>query len=113
MDLGEKRNHHRREANLFAVFQRLLNKESLSPQVGFTRDISMGGAYFYTRGEVEKGENISLTIHLTSDWAEGGSPPRLRADAEILRVERGRSISPTTGARGVAVKFMQELAVSF
>ena len=111
--LAERRNYHRSEANLFTVFRRLCAKGAFLPQVGFTKDVSAGGAYFFTRSEVAKGDSISVAIHVTSDWAAGGNPPRLEADGRVLRVERGRGTSASNDTKGVAVKFKQELAVSF
>jgi hypothetical protein len=111
--LAEKRYHQRREVNLFTALRRFLGKDTLPPQIGITRDISAGGAYVYTRGEVKTGEYISLIFHLASDWAEGGAPPKLEAEGQVLRVEKNGGVSSVNGGRGVAVKFMEELAVSF
>ena len=111
--LADKRDHQRRELNLLTALRRFLGKDTLPPQIGVTRDISAGGVYLYTRGEIKKGEYVSLIFHLASDWAEGGAPPRLEAEGQVLRVEKNGGVSAVNGGRGVAVKFTEELAVSF
>ena len=109
----ERRKYPRREAHLFTVFRRLLKKEVGAPQIGYTRDISTEGVYFYTQDKVEKGDQIDLTIHLTTDWAEGGNPPKLEGKGNVLRVERTRKPSPLPVSTGVAVRVKERLAISF
>lgn len=115
MTPSERRKDARMEAHLFTVFRRLpkKKKEAGVPEVGYTRDISVGGVYFYTQSDVKKGERVSLAVHVTSDWAEGGSPPKLEGEGKVLRVERARTGLPPNDLRGVAVQFAQEVAVSF
>ena len=112
--LFERRRYPRTGANIFTVFRRLSKmKEPPTPQIGYTHDFSAGGAYFYTRGELEEGDEVSLTIHLTVDCAEGADPLTLEADGKVLRVEQARRILPLGDFSGVAVQFFRELAVSF
>jgi len=109
----ERRKSPRREAHLFTVFRRFLTKEVGPPQIGYTRNISTEGVYFYTQDKVEKGDEIDLTIHLTSDWAEGGNPPKLEGKGNVLRVERTRKPLPLPVSTGVAVHLTEGLAISF
>lgn len=110
---SEKRKYSRKEAHLFTVFIRSGSGEELPlPQIGYTRDISAGGAYFFTQSEVDEGDHVSVTVHLTADWAEGGNPPRLEGEGTILRVEKARKAFPSIDVTGAAVQFARELAVA-
>ncbi len=99
--------------HLFTVFRRVQEKEVGFPQVGYTRDISTEGVYFYTQDKLDKGDQIDLMIHLTCDWAEGGSPPKLEGRGNVLRVERTRKHLPLPVSTGIAVHLKQGLAISF
>ncbi len=110
--LCERRKCPRREAHLFVVFRQFLKKKAGGPQVGFTRDVSARGIYFYTQGEIAKGDEISLTVHLTSDWVEGGNAPKLKGKGSVLRVERTARKLHLPVSTGVAVHLKRKLAVS-
>ena len=112
MVLSEKRSCSRREASLFTVFRRLAKDDDPVRQIGYTRDISPRGAYFYTRGKAEKGDSISMTIHLTPQWNGTEVPPPLETQGEILRIEKKLTFFPPGRAKGVAVRFTQELDIS-
>ena len=112
MVFSEKRSCLRREASLFAVFRRLEKNGDVVPQIGYTRDISSRGAYFYARGQAEKGDTISVKIHLIPQRNGTEIPPPLEAEGEILRVEKKLTFFPPGRAKGVAVKFTQELDIS-
>jgi len=99
--------------NFFTVFRRLLiQKEEYSPEIGYTRDISSKNIYFFTRSKIEQGEDIFVSIHTASDWAEGGNPPRLEGTGKIVRVERALDEFPLSEFKGVAVAFDEDLTVS-
>jgi hypothetical protein len=112
MAFSEKRSCPRREASLFAVFRRLAKNGEAVPQIGYTRDISSGGAYFYTRSQAKNGDSISMKIHLIPQWNGTEIPPPLEAEGEILRVEKKLTLFPPGRAKGVAVRFTQELDIS-
>ena len=112
MVFSEKRSCLRREASLFAVFRRLVKNDEAVPQIGYTRDISSRGAYFYTRGQAEKGDSISITIHLIRQWNGTEILSPLEAEGEILRIEENLKNPPPGRTSGVAVRFTQELDIS-
>lgn len=105
----ERRASSRLQLRLFMVFRPIPEKKE-PPAVGFTRDVSAGGLYFYTLKELKEGEEVSLTIHLVSDWAEGGTPPTLDGKGKVLRVER--PFRKPGDFQGVAVRFSEKLAVA-
>jgi len=109
----DRRSHPRTEAHLLTVF-RLSDKEGRRslPLIGYTRDISARGAYFYTQSDVKEGERISVTIHFTADWTEAGNPPKLEGEGSIERVERAHKAFPPIDINGTAVRFSADLAVS-
>jgi hypothetical protein len=98
----------------FTVFNRF-GKEPAEPvpQVGYTRDISAGGVYFFTRSDVEQGMDLSLTIHLSRDWEQESYPPKLEGDGKIIRIENDRQDLPVGYINGVAVQFAGKVEVSF
>lgn len=109
----ERRKSMRARANLFLAFKRLSRegKESL-PEMGYTRDISRSGMYFYTSGKPKKGEKAVFVVYTGREWTEPGVPPRLEGKGKVLRVERPRKELPPAQFYGVAVQFEEELALS-
>jgi hypothetical protein len=109
----DRRGHSRIETSLFTVFKRKTKKNDNSrPQIGYTRDITPRGVYFYTQTKPERGDNVFLSIHLSADWAGGGTPPKLEGEGKVLRVENAARILPLDDFNGVAVRLNQELALS-
>jgi hypothetical protein len=53
---------------------------------GATRDLSVGGVYFYTPSRLQKAHELRLVLPLPPELVEG-SPAWLICDAEVLRVE--------------------------
>ena len=102
------------EANLFAVFRRFLeqSREHL-PEIGYTRDISGNSIFFFTRGKIERGDDILISIHGAFDWAEAKNPPMLEGKGKIVRIERILQTFPPGEVNGVAVALEEELAVCF
>lgn len=109
----DRRTHARTEAHLLTVFRQSTagGKQSL-PQIGYTRDISSHGAYFYTQSDVKEGDSISVTFHFTADWTEAGNPPRLEGEGTIARVEKANRAFTPVDISGAAVRFWRELAVA-
>jgi hypothetical protein len=109
----ERRSHPRIEAHLLIVFRSLsANGNKTLPLIGYTRDISTCGAYFYTQSEVKEGDTISVTIHFTADWTDAGNPPRLEGKGTVARVEKANRTFPPIDINGAAVKLWSDLAVS-
>jgi hypothetical protein len=109
----DRRSHPRTEAHLLAVFRRSnANGNKALPLIGYTRDISSCGAYFYTQSDVKEGDSISVTIHFTADWTEAGSPPKLVGEGTVARVENTRRAFPPIDINGTAVRFWRDLTVS-
>ncbi len=113
MSSTDRRGQARTEAHLLTVFRRSGSdgKKSL-PLIGYTRDISTRGAYFYTQSEVKEGDSVSVTFHFTADWTEAGNPPKLEGEGTVARVETTTKAFPPVDIRGAAIRFWRELAVS-
>ena len=87
MSSTDRRRQGRTQAHLLTVFRKSNSDEKKSlPLIGYTRDISERGAYFYTQSDVKEGDSISVTFHFTADWTEAGNPPRLEGEGTIARV---------------------------
>lgn len=76
--------------------------------IGYARDLSSRGLFFYTRGKLAAGNRLSLTIFPSIDWIVEQSPPRLEVEGKVLRSERTRRPSPDGEMRGVAVEFSKK-----
>lgn len=108
-----RRGYSRIETSLFTVFKHKAKRNDDSPpQIGYTRDITPTGIYFYTQTKTERGDNVFLSIHLSADWAGVGMPPKLEGEGKVLRVENAARILPLDDFSGVAVQLNQELALS-
>lgn len=109
----ERRTHPRVKADFFLVFQRLPRSRESSPEVGFARDVSSEGVYFYTLGHIEKNDRVSLTVHVNSMWMESGGPPTIAGEGQVIRVEKTTQTFSPRAVSGVAVRMREELAVTF
>jgi hypothetical protein len=110
----EKRRNARMRIHLFTVVRKILGSKHLSrPHIGFTRDISINGIYFYTRMKIKRGDSLCLTVHVVSGASSGGPPPKLEGDGLIVRIDRIHKEFPIAKMNGVAVRFTSELAVTF
>ena len=114
MTAPDARGFPRKSACFFMVFSRYGKEgEPTLPHIGYTRDISAGGAFFFTRGEAMQGDDLSLKIHLPADWGAGDYPPSLEGNGKVLRVETNRKLLPLGYINGVAVRFTEELDIAF
>jgi len=110
----DARGYPRKSACFFMVFNRHgKGGEPALPHIGYTRDISAGGAFFFTRGEAEQGDDLSLKFHLPADWGAGDYPPSLEGNGKVQRVETNRKLLPLGYINGVAVRFTEELDIAF
>ncbi|RJP75090.1 MAG: hypothetical protein C4532_01075 [Candidatus Abyssobacteria bacterium SURF_17] len=111
----ERRRHQRKKVRCFVVFKHLndAKKDADISGIGYTRDVSGCGMYFWTVSQPSAGDRISMTVHLTSDWSGGGGiPPTLDAAGKILRVEQSRGGIPALDFNGVAIQFDDDIAVN-
>jgi hypothetical protein len=114
MALPERRQNARVKLHFFVVIQKKLKSKRLSqPHIGFTRDISINGLYFYTRMRIVNGENLSLCIYFVSDGSSGVVSPKLEGIAYTLRIEQIYRNLPLPYLNGVAAQFLQGLVVTF
>jgi len=110
----ERRKNYRMKAIYFIVSRSLGKKVSESiPQIGYSRDISAWGTYFYTRSKIVLGDRLTLTIHLSPEWEEESYPPKLEGEGKVIRVENEFESLPAGYTHGVAVEFAKKVEVSF
>jgi hypothetical protein len=99
------------QARLFLVYRPVSRAEHAAPvQVGFTRDISTKGVYFFTPTKPAVGEDIALTIYASAS-PEQELPPRLQTAGEIMRVEEIEERDFHSTLNGVAVKYQEKVMV--
>jgi hypothetical protein len=110
---SDRRNSLRSQTRLLTVFRLEEGGQATAPEIGYTRDISNKGIYFYASRKFDKGDRISLTVHFGGDSAGSENPPKLVGEGIVLRTERNRNTLYQTNISGTAVHFFSELAVSF
>lgn len=108
-----RRNHPRSQIRLLTVYKLLgKNGKASSPEIGYTRDISAGGMYFYTSRRADEGNRISLTIHFGGDFEGGSNPPKLDGEGTVARVEKNCNAFSQADVNGMAVHFASDLTIS-
>lgn len=101
----------RRCVRLFMIFHLLSPGEKNIPvQVGYTRDISTRGVYFFTTRGPAVGEDIALTVYVPAS-PEQKLPPRLEAKGKVVRVEEAEEQEFHSKLSGVAVKYLEKVTV--
>ncbi len=108
----DKRKHPRMKRNFFAVFRRLFRRgEPSLPQVGYVRDVSEKGLYFYTQDPPDPQERILLSMYPKGSLFGEKEVYKVETFAKVIRVEHPQSPFPSTDFCGVAVRFANEPVV--
>lgn len=81
------------------------NGEACLPQVGYARNISSGGLFFYTEDPAARGERMLFSIYPNGAWAEGETPLKLVAQGQVVRVDRVSAPHLPGEEHRVAVRF--------
>jgi hypothetical protein len=108
--MRERRKDRRIHADYVIAF-RQIEKQPDNVKIGYTRNVSSGGAYVFTRANLPVGERLALKIHIPADWTEGGSPPNLEGEGGVLRVDPGNGATAKT-VNGMAIQFFGQLSVN-
>ncbi len=113
MKTFERRRHPRAKALFFTVFRQLPEEKDPSPpQCGLTDNISRGGLFLFTRGELKSEREIALTIYPSGHRAEVGTTPTLKVKGKVIRAEYGEKTSASADLSGAGVQFTAELTIS-
>lgn len=96
--------NRRRELRHIACYPADIHRDSGEPNLSLIRDLSTTGALLFTTATLEKGQTISLELHL----GEKETSEVARVEAEVVRV------SPRPAGQGLwrfsaAVKFPEPL----
>jgi hypothetical protein len=108
--MQERRKERRIRADYVIAF-RPIEEQANIVKIGYTRNVSSGGMYVYTRAKPPVGERLALKIHIPSDWAEGGDPPNLEGEGGVLRIDPGNGLQSQT-VNGMAIQFFGQLSVN-